>query len=109
MAFQAHCFFRSNPWTSGQGGAPPYAAVVLLLETIERSLQRAGMKPVNLCCEAWRVPDRPDGMDQLALISIDGEPGEIHAPLRSWYQWQHPRWDYSRAPRPALEPIAVLE
>lgn len=103
--FAAHCFFRQGSPYNGHRNqpAPPFAAVVMLLDELEATLRAAGMVPVAVQCQSWPVPPRPDGNTVMAQIAIEAAPGEPRAPLRQWFQWQHAQWQWARAPIPTFE------
>jgi hypothetical protein len=91
--------FSAHVWYARRGqhrdhDVPNFPAVLAMLADIERQLACIGARPVAVDCEYW-----PKGVcggdhagDQLARIMIEAEPGEATRPLRSWFQWQHPRW-----------------
>jgi hypothetical protein len=74
---------------------PNLPMVLIMLAEIERQLACLSAKPVQIVdCEYWPkdIGGSAHAGDQLARITIEAEPGEPTRPLRSWFQWQHPRW-----------------
>ena len=104
-----HCFFKASWQSRGPLLQPPYEAIALLLADLDHMLAVRRLQPVALTCEAWPVPDRPDGMNVLAMITIGAVPGASGRSLRAWYQWQHPRWEWARRPLPVIEHDAGVE
>lgn len=100
MAISAVCYFKR---TNNFRGEPPYRAVGFMLADLEQRLRDRGVRPVGLRCLMWHVPDRPDGMNTLAHLAIEHEPGDLTMSLHRWFQWQHPAWQWSHDPLPAVE------
>lgn len=105
MALTAVCYFKRTRWFSGD---PPYRAVGFMLDDLERRLRDIGAAPVGLRCSLWHVPDRPDGMNTMAHIALEHEPGEMLTSLVRWFQWQHPLWHWPHGPLPSIEHAAAL-
>lgn len=108
--------FSAHVWYARRGHCrdhdmPNFSMVLAMLADIERQLAAVGGQPIAVVCEYW-----PKGIcggdhagEQLARITIEAEPGDPTRPLRSWFQWQHPRWHEGRA-LPFIEgarPIAL--
>lgn len=107
MKFSAHVWYRRSQ-IKRQGDPPSYAAVSTILAEIERELDRAGMRPVELKCENWPSGTFPGehATHLLARITIEAEPGTPTRSLRSWFEWQHPRWVAGGA-LPLLESVSM--
>lgn len=101
--------FQAEGWCRGHGATPGYAAQAALLERLAASLAAAGGAPFAVTIERWPVA-APHGRNAriFCRIAIEVDPAAafVAGPLRAWFQWQHPRWQWSWAPRPAS---AMLE
>lgn len=100
--FTRSCSIRHRP-------APPRGAIRMMLAELECELDERSLMPVTLTCEAWPVPRAStDEHSALARIRIEAEQGALKRSLASWYEWQHPTWQWTSEPQPALEHVCML-
>lgn len=94
-----HCWFNEN---YSRGVRPPRDKIKKMLAGMETVLRARGSVPVHLSVETWRMPIkmRIHDSDCMARITIRTAPGELHRSLVSWYEWQHPFWQWSCQPVP---------
>lgn len=77
---------------------PPRPVIVAMLRELSGQLAALGYRPIALDCGSFFNSNG----DNVATITIAVEPGEPTRPLATWYEWQHPRWQWM-APRAAIE------
>lgn len=86
------------------GPAPTRQALCELLDQLTRTLADLGHKPVRILkSESWKCRPQDGEGWLLVRLRIECEPGEPTRPLGSWYQWQHPCWQWSLAAIPAVD------
>lgn len=99
-------------WCRGEGPAPSYLELGDMLDDHQRFLELNGARPCAYGAEAWtRLVHGavPVGGDFLVCVSIGWEYGERHETLRSWWQWQHPRFFWTPRPYPAAKLLELTK
>jgi len=106
---ERHCLFTRGSANS-LVARPPRPAIVLMLAELERELKERGLAPCALACLAWPVPrSKTDEHSALACIRIEAGPGDLGGrSLVSWFEWEHPRWEWTQEPRPALDHVNLI-
>jgi hypothetical protein len=90
------------------GPAPTRAALCEMLDQLTRTLAELGHKPLRILkSESWKVRPQDGEGWMLARLRIECEEGEATRPFASWYQWQHPRWEWSLAMLPTVDLTAT--
>lgn len=91
-------------WCRGRGPQPPAAVQRVMIESLGGQLSLSGGgKPFGLLMRSWpRPPDvDPAAGDFLAEIMIEADPSLRRTQtLKSFVQWQHPVWSWSRTAFP---------
>src|SRR6266700_3903850 len=94
--------------------APTIAALSEMLDQLTRTLAELRHKPTRILkTECWGWSGQI-----LVRLRIECEAGEPARPFASWFQWQHPRWEWSlamlptvdlaRTERGQIEPLALV-
>lgn len=86
-------FSRSGTAKAHAGATPPRPALRGMLDDLDRQLRLAGLAPVSLVCRSWL-----EGEKAIAWITLAVESGEPSRTLSSWYEWQHPVWQWIKPP-----------
>jgi hypothetical protein len=96
---------RADVLSGGFGPMPQHKYLTVLLEDLEDQIDKleqvrgVDIAPVQvLGAESWKLRH---GKLLAAALTIEVAPGMARRTLRSWYQWQHVRFTWSIAPRPA--------
>lgn len=105
-------FVTTHRWFShavgGNGGGhsgpqPPRAVLKSMIAECVDFLAETGMRPVRVELETWSRPPHVEPAENNALCArmrLEVEPGALDQPFATWFQWQHPRWEFSRFPFP---------
>lgn len=95
---------RWFPLTPGsRGPQPPRPVLDAMLKELDGFLLQTHSRPVRLETETWQRPptvEPTERNDACVRIRIEVKPGFSEQPLRGWYEWQHPKWEWSRHPFP---------
>lgn len=100
MRLSAHVSFRRSRFHHEP--KPPRDAIEIMLKDLSVELARGGLAPRELLCRTFVY----GGDDYRSFIEILAEPGEPQHSLRSWYEWQHPNWQFCEPP-PAIDGAAI--
>lgn len=68
---------------------PPRRALKSMLAELEQQIVDLGYFPTGVACRSWL-----EGTGAVARISLVAWPGDMTRSLASWYEWQHPRWNW---------------
>lgn len=81
------------------GPAPTRVTLCEMLDQLTRTLAELGQRPTRILkTESWRA----GGEKMLVRLRIECETGDPARPLATWYQWQHPKWEWSLAMLPIV-------
>jgi hypothetical protein len=84
---------------------PPRALQMDMIEQLEHDLKKRGERPIACECLAWPRPPHVEpapGNAVVALLIVRSQDGKIDVPLRTWFAWQHPQWQWSMDVLPDL-------
>jgi hypothetical protein len=80
---------------------PGYPPLRIMLDELEAKLAARGLKPFAVSVSSWRTAaDRI--LARIEIEAAPGAPGAFAQSLRSWFQWQHPTWNWSSEPMPMV-------
>jgi hypothetical protein len=93
---------------AANGPAPTREALSSMLDQMTRTLAELRHRPVRILkVESWPWRKLGGGDQLLARLRIECEDGEPTKTFHSWYQWQHPRWEWSLAMLPTVDLTSV--